>query len=122
MSPDPNDADAATTPAAMPRRLKTRWQHVALVCRACAKRGNGPDKLKPKRVARALRDACDASGRATKVMLTPCLGLCPKGAMVVVVPGAEGVACHAVADRAEVTALCTSLATPAPTLPAWPAR
>lgn len=73
-----------------PKRLKTRWQHLALVCRDCQGRRNGPDDLKAKRVARRLREQLEAAEVPARVLLVRCVGLCPRGAMIVALPDREG--------------------------------
>lgn len=60
-----------------------RWDAVVLVCRQCRQRGSGPDKLKTKEVAGALRRALKQAPARPRVVLTQCLGLCPKRAMTV---------------------------------------
>ena len=75
------DAPAVRTP---------RWSAVVLVCKACGKRGSGPKKLKPKALASALRKEMRREGdRSTRVVMTSCLGLCPKNATTVVQVGRE---------------------------------
>jgi predicted metal-binding protein len=56
---------------------------VYLVCKACGKRSSGPKKLKPKEVAGLVRRASKTGTVRSRVVLTTCLGLCPKKATAV---------------------------------------
>jgi hypothetical protein len=61
-----------------------RWDAVLLVCRACRKRGSGPKGFGAKAASKAARRALrDASTGRPRVVLSSCLGLCPKGAMAI---------------------------------------
>ena len=64
-----------------------KWEALVLVCKACGKRSSGPkDKaLKPKQVMQELRSAAKRQRVRSRVVLTTCLGLCPKRATAVVV-------------------------------------
>lgn len=74
-----------------PRPLTFRLDALALVCKACGKRSSGPrDDASPKKVAKALMQAAKDQRRKVRVVLTGCLGLCPKRATAVVVAGKEG--------------------------------
>jgi hypothetical protein len=66
------------------------WTSVVLVCRDCRRRGNGPGKLKPKAVVSEVRRAVKEAKPRPRVVLTTCLGVCPKGAMTVGFAGAVG--------------------------------
>ena len=59
------------------------WRTVLLACKDCRKRGNGPKKMPPKDVADAMKQASRKLNRHTRVLLTSCLGICPKGAMAI---------------------------------------
>ena len=73
---------AGPAPAAVVAR-EPRWDDVLLVCKACGKRGGGPRKLSPKALASLLKKEGKASGRRTRVVMSDCLGLCPKAATTV---------------------------------------
>ncbi len=60
-----------------------RFGAVYLVCKACGKRSSGPGKLKPKEVAGLVRQASKKGVVRSRVVLTTCLGLCPKKATAV---------------------------------------
>jgi predicted metal-binding protein len=72
-------AEAAAAVSARP----ARWTDVYLVCKACGKRSSGPAKFKPKALAKAVHKEASRSGRRVRVVMTDCLGLCPKGAITV---------------------------------------
>ena len=64
---------------------------MVLVCKACGKRSSGPAKEgKPKKVAEAVKAGAKQARLKTRVVLTGCLGLCPKKATAVVVIGKSG--------------------------------
>ena len=67
---------------------QTRWDAVFLVCKACGKRSHAPKNLKPKTLVAGLRQATKAAASRPKIVLTSCLGLCPKKAMAVASVGA----------------------------------
>jgi len=74
-----------------PRPLTFRLDALALVCKACGKRSSGPrDDARPKQVAKAIKQAAKDQRRKVRVVLTGCLGLCPKRATAVVVAGQAG--------------------------------
>lgn len=66
-----------------------RWDTAILVCRACGKRSNGPKGMKPKALVSAIRHDAKALRPRPRVVLTGCLGLCPKGAVAVALVGAS---------------------------------
>ena len=61
-----------------------------MVCKACGKRSSGPQEAKPKKLAKAIKGAAKAQQRKTRVVMTSCIGLCPKRATAVVVTGHGG--------------------------------
>lgn len=63
------------------------WNTVVLVCKACGKRGSGPKKTRPKAIADELRRAAGRTRPRPRVLLTGCLGLCPKAATAVALVG-----------------------------------
>ncbi|MEP7099170.1 MAG: hypothetical protein ABI781_01590 [Burkholderiales bacterium] len=66
------------------------WNAVLLVCRACRKRSNGPREPKAKAIAQALKRSVREARPRPRVLLTSCLGLCPKRATAVARLGADG--------------------------------
>lgn len=71
--------------------LKTRFETALLLCRACGKRGSGPPKKETKELAKRLRGAArDAGHPRPRVILTGCLGACPKKAFTLAGTGADG--------------------------------
>jgi predicted metal-binding protein len=72
------------------------WDAVLLVCRECRKRGNGPREPKPKQFLHALKHSVREQRPRPRVLLTSCLGLCPKRATAVArvggSPGASRIA------------------------------
>jgi predicted metal-binding protein len=73
------------------RQLPFRLDAMVLVCKACGKRSSGPAKEgKPKKLAQALKGAARQARLKTRVVMTSCMGLCPKKATAVVVIGSSG--------------------------------
>ncbi len=67
-----------------PRSLRAGWKCVVLVCKACEKRSKGPKKIVARDVAKQLGRACrDAKLPRSRVVLTTCMGACPKKAFTV---------------------------------------
>lgn len=66
-----------------PELLKTAWPAVLLVCKDCRKRSSGPKDLKAKDAVRELRIALKHDRPRPRVLLTNCMGLCPKKALAV---------------------------------------
>ena len=64
-----------------------RWQTLVVVCRQCSKRSSGPPKLKSKQLARTLRETMQTGTRRCRVVLSSCMGLCPKRAIAVACTG-----------------------------------
>lgn len=86
------------------------WKSVVLVCKDCRKRSNGSGKLKPKAVASEARQTTKEAEPRPRVLLTTCLGLCPKGAMTIGVAGAaKGTRVAAVKTLAAVDRAVTLL-------------
>ena len=56
---------------------------MVLVCRDCRKRRNGPADIKPKSLLKLVRHAARGSCPKPRVVLTSCLGVCPRGATAV---------------------------------------
>ncbi len=74
-----------------PRTLRHGWKSVVLVCKACEKRSKGPKKLTARQVAKDLGRACrDAALPRPRVLLTTCMGACPKKAITVVAAAPVG--------------------------------
>ena len=67
-----------------PRSLTFRLDALVLVCKACGKRDSGPRGAKPKQVAQQLKRSAKDARLKTRVVMTSCLGLCPKRATAVV--------------------------------------
>lgn len=62
-----------------------------LVCKACEKRGKGPKKIAARDVAKQLGRACrDAGVPRSRVVLTSCMGACPKKAFTVAAVAPSG--------------------------------
>ena len=89
-----------------PESFPVRWDGVVLVCRQCRQRGSGPKKLKNKDVTRALRRELKGGAARPRVVLTECLGLCPKRATTIArVGGTAAASLWAVHSIEEATAL-----------------
>lgn len=58
------------------------WKGLLLVCKDCPKRSNGPNKLKAKDAVSAARQAAKEQRRRVRVVRCSCLGMCPKGELV----------------------------------------
>jgi|GEM_PF-4881249 len=72
---------------AVPDRPK--WDAVFLVCNECHKRGSGPKHSKPKELVVTLRKHAGATRPRPRVLMTGCLGLCPKAATAVARVGCD---------------------------------
>ena len=72
----------------MKTQISSKWSHAILVCKKCTKKlkgGFGPDG--DQKLAKILRKTLNAKkGRKGNfgVVEVPCLGVCPKGGVVVV--------------------------------------
>ena len=86
-----------------PRARRPKWDAVILVCKECGKRRGAPKDAKPKVLAGDLRTLTKHDRSRARVVLSPCLGLCPKGAIAVTRVG-EGSASSlvAIAGRGQV--------------------
>ena len=74
-----------------PRTLRHGWKSVVLVCKACEKRSKGPKKITARQVGKELARACrDAAVPRSRVVLTTCLGACPKKAFTVAAVAPSG--------------------------------
>lgn len=76
-----------TNPRA-PATIRPGWKRIVLVCRACEKRSKGPKKIGAKDVGKALQRAL--RGARARIVLTSCLGLCPKKAITVAADSSGG--------------------------------
>ncbi len=77
--------------ARAPAPLRAGWKSVVLVCRACEKRGKGPKKTAARDVAKRLARACrDRKVPRARVVLTTCMGACPKKAFTVAAAAPSG--------------------------------
>lgn len=66
------------------KALQPSWNALLLVCKDCGKRSSGPGKaLKVKEVVHELRSASRDARPRPRVLLTNCMGLCPKKAVAV---------------------------------------
>ncbi|WP_418317632.1 hypothetical protein [Piscinibacter sakaiensis] len=93
------------------------WQSLVIVCRACAKRSKGPKGFTAKSFAgEARRTSKDVRPRP-RIILSTCLGLCPKKAQAVAVVGAGGglriAAMQSLDDAANVPDMLRHAAAPA---------
>ena len=68
------------------------WRAVLLVCKACRKRAKLPATLKSKSVASTIRRELGGEERRPRVLLSSCLGLCPKSAIAIACVNEGGVA------------------------------
>lgn len=91
------------------------WQALVVVCKDCQKRGSGPKRLKAKEVVREARVALKAERPRPRVVLSGCLGLCPKRAIAVArVDAADGARIVGVAEAAGVGVLMGAAASRLP--------
>lgn len=70
-----------------PKLESPSWNAALLVCNACKKRSNGPRGLKAKAVVQEARRALRDLKPRPRIVLTTCLGLCPKAALAVAFVG-----------------------------------
>ena len=81
---------------------------LVLVCRDCRHRSNGPKKSKTKDLAQELKRLVRLDRPKPRVVMTTCLGLCPRGATAIALIG--GTNTHArIAAVAKVQALTLAL-------------
>ena len=79
--------------------MRTGFRNVVMVCRVCEKRSKGPKKLGAREVAKTLSRACrEGKVARPRIVLTSCLGACPKKA-ITVVAAAPGQALQMIAFR-----------------------
>lgn len=88
--------------SATPVVMIPRWDAAFLVCADCRERGNGP-KLKTKALAKLVRHEAMRSKTRTRILLTGCLGLCPKSATAVAhVAGDSGMRIVAIKSKKQI--------------------
>lgn len=86
-----------------------RWRAVVLVCKACGKRSKAPKEAKPKAIAADVRRLTKGLPQRSRIVLTGCLGLCPKGATAVAVAGhAVGTRVVAIRRRSQVAVVAST--------------
>ena len=86
-----------------PKARTPKWDAIILVCKECGERRGAPKDVKPKKLAGDLRALSKHHRSRARVVLSPCLGLCPKGAVAVTRVGEDSPASLvAIADRAQV--------------------
>ena len=87
------------------------WNAALLVCNVCKKRSNGPRGFKAKAVVQEARRALRDLKPRPRIVLTTCLGLCPKGALAVAfVGGGSGAQICAIESIEQVEATLPLLA------------
>lgn len=79
-----------------------------LVCRDCRHRSNGPEKTKPKDLTQELKRLVRLDRPRPRVLLTSCLGLCPRHATAVARIGATNAPAR-IAAVTKVRALAITL-------------
>jgi hypothetical protein len=70
--------------------LKTRRADAVFVCAKCLKRGDGGARLKRRLKKQLARAEVARNSKRPKLVLTGCLGICPKGAVVTASASALG--------------------------------
>ena len=84
------ERELESKPKLEPRQLRPGFRNVVMVCRICEKRSKGPKKLAAKEIATHLSRACRGAEVARpRIVLTSCLGACPKKAITVVAVGPD---------------------------------
>jgi predicted metal-binding protein len=105
----------AATHEPMPPLQPARWSTTVLICKECRKRSSGPRDLKPKAVASALKQAARGTTVRSRVMLTGCLGVCPKKALAILfVPRHGGAQIARVASVEQALEAATAMTVAAP--------
>jgi predicted metal-binding protein len=69
--------------------LSPKWQAVFLVCKQCGERKNGPKHLKPKQLVSSIRSHVRDERPRPRILLSSCLGMCPKKAVALAYVGGE---------------------------------
>ena len=109
-SPDTPHAPHAPAP------LRPGWKSVVLVCKACEKRSKGPKKIGAREVAKQLGRACrDAKVPRVRVVLTTCMGACPKKAFTVAAASSSGGVTTIAFRRGDDSAAAAAVLFPVPT-------
>ena len=109
-SPDTPHAPHAPAP------LRPGWKSVVLVCKACEKRSKGPKKIGAREVAKQLGRACrDAKVPRVRVVLTTCMGVCPKKAFTVAAASSSGGVTTIAFRRGDDSAAAAAVLFPVPT-------
>lgn len=105
-----SEDDAMTGPAKNgARAIAAKWSEVVLVCRKCSKKLDGGFGRKGDvRLEKALKGEFPGK-RGPKVLAVPCLDICPKQAVCVVVGGQPG-RVHLVARGTPVDEVIAALA------------
>lgn len=87
-----NDRPTPIDPGPDPiHTLRPDWKQIVMVCKDCEKRSKAPKKFGARQVAKALSSALrQARQPKTRIVQTTCMGLCPKKALAVAAPAADG--------------------------------
>jgi predicted metal-binding protein len=69
------------------KESQPEWDSLLLVCKECRKRKDGPKHLKAKTLAATLKVMARKKAPLSQIVMTSCLGLCPKRATAVAYTG-----------------------------------
>ena len=86
-----------------PHARTPKWDTVFLVCKECGQRRGAPKDAKPKKLAAELRGLTRDDSTRSRVVMSPCLGLCPKGGVAVTrIGGSAPASLVAIEHRAQL--------------------
>lgn len=97
-----------------PRQLPFRLDALVMVCKACGKRSSGPRDARPKDVAKEFKRAGKDARLKTRVVMTSCMGLCPKRATAVATVARDGKPAQFAIESLDQVAATLSRDQPAP--------
>lgn len=86
---------------------RAKWDRVYLVCKACGKRSRAPKQVKPKSLVGEIRALTRSDRPRPRVLLTTCMGLCPKGGIAVAAAGSGTPRIAAVASTDDLSDIVT---------------
>jgi predicted metal-binding protein len=70
--------------------FRPSWQAAILVCKDCQKRSSGPTSVKAKAVASMLKETVRGRKPRPRIVMSGCLGICPKRAIVIAAVSEDG--------------------------------
>ena len=107
---DPSDPITDAPPREAKVAARPKWDRVVLVCKDCAKRKSGPTHLKAKELVGGIKKVSGGIKPRPRILMTNCLGLCPKAANAVAAVGEDsGARIVAIRGRKDLKAKVAAL-------------